>query len=186
MLKHISANSVLSYFLFAFIAMVGTSYINFLPGVVSALAGGIGFSDAQAGEIVAINGYGALFGSIAAIFLVRRIEWKRPMFLCLLLLAGLDIATLWIDELQLMLAWRFMAGLVGGLCMGIAFSVLARLKSPDRAFGTLLFIQFSLGAVVISLLPSLQASISDYAVFYVMAFLAVLSLIFLLSVSFFF
>ncbi|WCN11902.1 MFS transporter [Marinomonas mediterranea] len=182
MLKHIFAQSVVSYFLFAFIAMVGTSYINFLPSVVSALAGGIGFSDAQAGEIVAANGYGALLGSIGAIFLVRKVEWKPAMYLCLLLLAGMDIGSVWIADFQLMMVWRFIAGLFGGLCMGIAFSVLARLNSPDRAFGTLLFIQFSLGAVVIALLPSLQAGMNDYAVFYVMALLALISLVFMFVV----
>ncbi len=178
MLKPIFARSAIPYFLFAFVAMVGTSYINFLPSVVSALAGGIGFSDTQAGEIVAVNGYGALLGSIGAIFLVRRVKWKTALSLCLFILAGMDITSIWIANFQWMMGWRFVAGLDGGLCMGIAFSVLARLNSPDRAFGTLLFIQFSLGAIVIALLPALQARINDYAVFYVMASLALISLIF--------
>lgn len=178
MSKPIFVQRVIPYFLFAFIAMVGTSYINFLPSVVSALAGGIEFSDSQAGEIVAANGYGALLGSIAAIFLVRRVKWRPAMYLCLFLLAGMDLTTIWIADFQLIMGWRFFAGFDGGLCMGIAFSVLARLNSPDRAFGALLFIQFSLGAIVITLLPSLQARINDYAVFYVMACLALVSLIF--------
>ena len=53
--------------------MAGLSYINFMPGVVNALAGGIGFSDAEAGQIIAANGYGGLIGSSTAIFWVRHI-----------------------------------------------------------------------------------------------------------------
>ncbi|WDE08844.1 MFS transporter [Thalassomonas viridans] len=174
-----NADSAAAYFFFAFIAMVGTSYINFLPGVVSALAGGIGFTDVEAGEVVAFNGYGALLGSIAAIFLVRRIYWKPAMFMFLLLLTMVDTATVWVSDYSVMLGWRLLAGLFGGLCMGIAFSVLARLNNPDRAFGALLFIQFSVGAIVMYLLPEFEAWLSAYAVFYVMAGFGLLSLTFL-------
>ena len=174
-----SPNSPLAYFFLAFIAMAGTSYINFLPGVVSALAGGIGFSDPQAGQVVAFNGYGALLGSLAAIFLVRRVSWQPVMLKLFALLAVVEAATLWLSDYSIMLGWRLLAGLLGGLCMGIAFAVLARLNNPDRAFGFLLFIQFSIGALVIYLLPLLEAQLGAYAVFYVMAALVVLSLLFL-------
>ena len=76
-----------SYFLLAFSAMAGLAYINFLPGVVNALAGGIGFSEAEAGQIVALNGYGGLLGSIVAIFLVRKLHWQSTMLILLALLA---------------------------------------------------------------------------------------------------
>ncbi len=187
MLKHfilrkVPANSAISYFFFAFIAMAGLSYINFLPGVVNALAGGIGFSDAEAGQVVALNGYGGLLGSTMAIFLVRRIHWQRTMFTFLAALVVVDLSTVWIvvDDYSLMLSWRFLAGVLGGLCVGIAFSVLARLSNPDRAFGALLFVQFSIGALVIYWLPALEAQLDAYAVFYVMASFALLSLVFLL------
>ncbi len=179
-LEKVPVNSPLAYFFLAFIAMAGLSYINFLPSVVNALAGGIGFSDAEAGQVVAINGYGGIVGSTGAIFLVRRIHWQRAMFAFLAALTAIDIGTVWIDDYSLMLGWRFVAGTVGGLCVGIAFSVLARLNNPDRAFGLLLFVQFSIGSLVIYLLPGLEALLSAYAVFYVMASFVLLSLVFLL------
>ena len=160
--------------------MAGLSYINFLPGVVAALAGGVGFSDPEAGQLVAFNGYGGLVGSIAAIFLVRRINWRRAMFTLLAVLTVIDLGTVSIDGYGIMLGWRFLAGVVGGLCVGIAFSVLARLNNPDRAFGTLLFVQFSVGSLVIYLLPGLETLLSAHAVFYIMASLALLALVFLL------
>ena len=180
MLKKIPSNSPLAYFYLAFIAMAGLSYINFLPGVVAALAGGVGFSDPEAGQLVAFNGYGGLVGSIAAIFLVRRINWRRAMFTFLAALTVVDLGTVCIDGYGIMLGWRFLAGVVGGLCVGIAFSVLARLNNPDRAFGTLLFVQFSVGSLVIYLLPGLETLLSAHAVFYIMASLALLALVFLL------
>jgi len=64
LLKKITANSLLAYFYLAFIAM----------------AGGIGFSDAEAGQLVSFNGYGGLVGSIAGIFIVGQIRWRLAMF----------------------------------------------------------------------------------------------------------
>jgi predicted MFS family arabinose efflux permease len=180
LLKKIPANSPLAYFFLAFIGMAGLSYINFLPGVVNALAGGIGFSDAEAGQVVALNGYGGLVGSTAAIFLVHRIHWQGAMFLFLAVLTVIDAGTVWVDDYSLMLGWRFLAGIVGGLCVGIAFSVLARLNNPDRAFGLLLFVQFSIGSIVIYLLPGLEALLHAHAVFYIMATFVMLSLVCLL------
>src|SRR5690606_25089589 len=118
----------------AFSAMAGLAYINFLPGVVNALAGGIGFSEAEAGQIVALNGYGGLLGSIVAIFFVRKLHWQSAMLTLLALLAVIDLATVWFTHYSALLAWRFFAGLCGGLSLGIAFAVLARLDNPDRAF----------------------------------------------------
>lgn len=165
--------------LLAFITMTGLSYINFLPGVVSALAGGIGFSDVQAGQIVAMNGYGGLLGTTIAIFLVRRLPCRPLLLACLLTLAVLDIASTRLDNLYLMLGWRFIAGVSGGLALGLAMALLARQANPDRAFGALLLVQFSIGSLVVYLLPALEAMLSAHAVFYVMASFSLLSLLIL-------
>lgn len=175
----IATTGTLAYCLLAFVAMAGLAYINFLPGVVNALAGNIGFSDAQAGQIVALNGYGGLLGSAIAIVLIRRVQWQYAMLTFLTLLAMVDLATAWVEPYPLLLGWRFGAGVLGGLCVGIGLAVLARLNDPDRAFGLLMFVQFSLGSVVIYLLPGLEIALGAHAVFYVMATLAALSLMLL-------
>ncbi len=170
----------LSDLLLAFMAMSALSYLNFLPGLVNALAGGIGFSDAAAGRIVALNGYGALLGSAMAIFLVRRIRWRPLLLLCLPVLAAMDISSVWLNTVDEMLSWRFVTGAIGGLAFGLVVAQLAKQSNPDRAFGTLLFLQFSLGSVVMVLLPTLEAQFGADAVFWVMAILSILSLLLLL------
>ena len=179
MLRKIGAESSLAYVFLAFIAMAGLSYINFLPGVVNALAGGLGFSDAEAGRVVALNGYGGIAGTMGAVFLVRRVDWRQVLLPALVVLAIIDVATVNIDDYRGMLGWRFLAGMVGGLCVGIALSVLARLNNPDRAFGLLLFLQFSVGSLVIYTLPSFELALGTHAVFCLMAALVFLSLVFL-------
>lgn len=170
----------LSDLFLAFIAMSALSYINFLPGLVNALAGGTGFSDAEAGQIVALNGYGALLGSGMAIFLLRRIRWRPLLLLCLPVLAAMDISSVGLNTVDEMLSWRFVAGAIGGLAFGLVVAQLAKQTNPDRAFGTLLFLQFSLGSVVMVLLPTLETQFGADAVFWVMAILSILSLLLLL------
>lgn len=185
MCKKILSNSFLSYFFLAFISMTGLSYINFLPGLVNALAGSVGFGAVQAGQIVSVNSYGGLLGSIAAIFLVRRMSWRMVVTISLTTLVLIDLVTLWIEGYEAMLIWRFFAGTIGGLCVGITFSVLARLSNPDRAFGLLLFIQFSIGSLVIYVLPGLESVWGPKAVFGVMVILSLLAMTFLALLSFF-
>ncbi|OKY27180.1 MFS transporter [Thalassotalea sp. PP2-459] len=181
-LNRTEKNSLFTYFLLAFIAMAGLAYINFLPGVVNALAVNVSYSSSDAGQIVASNSYGGIFGSMIAIFLVRHIAWRKATFACLALLVLIDLGTSRINGYSLMLSWRLMAGVIGGVCTGIVFSVLARLQSPDRAFGFLLFIQFLIGALVIGLLPTLEPILGTYTVFYIMASISMISLLFVLIV----
>lgn len=167
------------YLLLAFIAMATLAYLNYLPALVNALAADLGFTDAEAGQIVAANGYGALAGSAAAIYLVSKLRWQAALLSCLALLGILELSSVLADNYYLMLSWRFLAGIVGGLGLGIAFSVLARLPNPDRAFGLLLLLQFTTGSLVIYLLPLLSTLLGANAVFYAGAALAVIGLLFL-------
>lgn len=167
-----------SYLLLAFIAMAGLAYINFLPGLVSALATGLGLSDAQAGRVVALNGYGGIVGTALAVVLVRRAPWRRALLALFAGLAVIDAISAEVTAYPTMLGWRFLAGVVGGLCVGIAFAALARLPNPDRAFGLLLCAQFCLGSLVIYLLPRAEVAWGAPAVFYVMVAFAVLSFAF--------
>lgn len=175
----LNSSNLSAYFLYAFIAMAGLSYINFLPALVNALAGNIGFTEVQAGEIVALNGYGGLVGSLIAIFMVDKISWKPVLVKLFVVLIIVDISTAWINHYSLMLSWRFFAGLLGGLTVGINIAMLARLKNPDRAFGLLLFVQFFIGSLVIFILPDVEPISGPYAVFYIMASIVMLSLVFL-------
>lgn len=176
--KKTNINTYVSYFFLAFVATAGLSYMNYLPSLVNALAGELGFTSVQAGQIVAINGYGGLLGIAMAILLVTKINQRSTIILALLILTLTDLASAWIDNYELMLGWRFFAGTLGGLCVGLAFSSIARTKNPDRGFGFLLLTQFSVGSLVILLLPGLEFLFGSEAVFCVMAGITLTSIAF--------
>ncbi|MCF6442997.1 MFS transporter [Pseudoalteromonas luteoviolacea] len=165
------------YFAVAFIAMSGLSYINFLPGLMNALANGLGHTESQAGQVVALNGYGALFGTALAILSVKNIHWKPTIISAMSVLLLLELTTPAIINFDALLVLRFAAGFAGGLAVGVSFSVLAKMYNTNRAFGFLLFIQFIIGALVMYTLPQLELNFGAYAVFYVMATIAALSIL---------
>ncbi|BBN81491.1 hypothetical protein PA25_14760 [Pseudoalteromonas sp. A25] len=157
--------------------MSGVFYVNFLPSVVSTLVHSGSFNEVQAGQIVAFNGYGSLIGSTVAVFMVRVVAWRSVISLSLLIMAAIDLSTIWIDSYSTMLAWRFGSGIVGGVIVGIAFSVIARLKDPDRGFALLIFLQFACGSMVIYLLPNDETGSAHQVVFAVMGGCALLALL---------
>ncbi len=165
-----------TYFLVAFITMSTMAYMNFLPSIIDALANKIGFTPNQAGQIMAMNGYGGLLGLASAIFIVGRLPWQKSITMFLVFMIALDIFTPAISKYYQFMVGRFLSGMFGGLAMGIMFAVIAQLSKPDRAYGLLLFLQFSIGALVVYLIPSLENAISPYVTFYIMAVVATLGL----------
>ncbi|MBT0588041.1 MFS transporter [Alteromonas oceanisediminis] len=165
-----------SYFLVAFCTMACMAYINFLPAVVDVMINGLGLSQQQAGEVVAINGYGGLLGLALAVCLGASCPWRKIVVYCLVTMMVLDLTSPFTQDGNFLVVWRFFSGVMGGVSMGIMFSFIARLPVPDKAFGLLLFLQFVLGSLVIYLLPELERSLSQYSAFHLMAGLALLGL----------
>ena len=154
-----AADRLWLYALLALVATAGFFYVNIMAAIVDGLVTGLGFSNAQAGTIGAANIYGASVGSFAAVLLVRRIAWRPALFVLLSLLLLLDLGSTLVREPGLLTALRALHGFVGGMAVGVTYSVIARTRSPDRAFGMLLLVQFGLGGLGVMFLPTL---VPDY------------------------
>ena len=172
----LAPNHPLAYLFVAFVATAGIFYINIQPGIVSALVEGLGFTDQQAGRAMAMNSYGATLGAFLAFFWLGGWHWKYKIASLFLLLITIELTTQFVSSPQLMTIWRFLAGTVGGVTVGLGFSILSRLNSTDRAFGTLLALQFLLGSVIIYIRSWIEAQVGVYGVFYVLAIFVAVSL----------
>lgn len=147
------------YALLALVATAGFFYVNIMAAIVDGLVTALGFSNPQAGTVGAANIYGASVGSFAAVLLVRRIAWRPALFALLSLLLLLDLGSTPVRDPTVLTALRALHGFVGGMAVGVAYSVIARTRSPDRAFGMLLLVQFGLGGLGVMFLPTL---VPDY------------------------
>lgn len=139
----------------AFLATAGLFYVNIMPAIVEGLIEALGFTNQQAGAVGSANMYGAAFGALAIVFMVRRLNWRLAAALFLATLVILDLAAIGVSDPTTLTTLRFVHGLVGGMLVGTAFSVIARTEQPDRTFGVLLFVQFGLGGLGVMVIPGL-------------------------------
>jgi predicted MFS family arabinose efflux permease len=173
----IRENSVMAYGLLAFVASAGIFYVSAIPSIISALVDGVGFTAKQAGYAVSANGYGSMVGALIAVGLVRHLAWKKAVSTLFIFMIVIELVSTQITSPDVMLAWRFIAGLFGGCSVGFGLSVLARLSNPDRAYGGLLVLQFGMGGLIIYLRLIVEPYLGVAGVFVMLAILMGVSLL---------
>ena len=148
-------DGLLAAALLAFLATAGFFYVNIMAALVPGLVDGLGFSQGDAGRIGSLNIYGAAFGALFAVAIVGRVRWRAFAACALIVLMALDAVSILVAKPGTLMALRFLHGTVGGALVGVAYSVFARTRSPDRVFGMLLAVQFGLGGLGVMVLPRL-------------------------------
>ncbi len=151
----VSPNSMIARLMLAFLATAGLFYVNIMPAIVSGLIEALGFSNQQAGTVASANMYGAAFGALLIVFVIKRLNWQLMSLIFLLGLITLDLLSIGMTDYAALVAIRFAHGFTGGMLVGTGFSIIARTVQPDRTFGVLLFVQFGLGGVGVMLIPGL-------------------------------
>ena len=162
--------------LLAFLATAGLFYVNIMPALVAGLIDGLGFTNRQAGFVGSANVYGAACGALIAVFLVRRLPWRRVEVVALTLLLVLDLISTQVTTVVPLIALRFAHGIVGGVSVGIGLAVIARTKIPDRAFGMLLTVQYGAGGLGIMFLPALSHRFGPRVLFLALAAFTLITL----------
>ena len=175
-------DSLWLYLLFALLATAGFFYINIMSAIVDGLITGLGFSNVEAGLVGSANIYGASVGSLCAVFIVRHVQWKRALVVLFGLLMAIDLVSTVIHDPLALAVVRAGHGFIGGMTVGIAYSVMARLNSPDRAFGMLLVLQFGLGGLGVMFLPLLVPLYGAQILFLVLAALTAIALVSMLAI----
>jgi hypothetical protein len=91
-------------------------------------------------------------------------------------LIAIDALSIFVGKPMLMIGLRFIHGCVGGLSVGIAFSVMARTTEADKTFGYLLVVQYSLGGLGIMVLPPLVPEYGTWVLFAALSSFSVVTL----------
>jgi predicted MFS family arabinose efflux permease len=159
-------NGEVARVLLSFLATAGLFYVNIMPALVDGLIDGLGFTNQQAGFVGSANVYGAAFGALLAVFLIKKKTLERVAVLLLLSLIAMDILSIYISSAELMIGARFVHGFIGGLLVGIGFAVISRTTEADRTFGYLLTVQFGLGGVGLMYLPGLVPEYGTSVLFF--------------------
>ena len=147
-----------------------------MSAIVDGLITALGFANAEAGLVGSANIYGASVGSLCAVFIVRHVRWRPALLALFLLMISIDLASTLIHAPGLLADVRGVHGVIA------VYSVMARLHSPDRAFGVLLVLQFGLGGLGVMFLPQLVPQFGARILFMVLAGLTALALVSMLAV----
>ena len=178
-LPRAAPEGLLAAVLLAFLATAGLFYVNIMPALVAGLIDGLGFTNRQAGFVASANVYGAACGALVAVFLVRRIPWRRAEVVALILLLLLDLVSTQVTTAGPLTALRFVHGVVGGISVGIGLAVMARTRVPDRAFGMLLTVQYGAGGLGVMFLPRLAHQFGPQVLFLALAAFTLITLLML-------
>ncbi len=169
-------DSLLAAVFLAFLATAGLFYVNIMAAIVDGLINGLGLSAKQAGQIGSANIYGAAFGALISVALVKRVPWKQLAVVCLLVLITIDLLSTKISTYGVLLPVRLFHGIIGGILTGTGFAVIARTSSPDRVFGMLLFVQFGIGGLAYYQLPQLTPIYGSQSLFIALALFSLVTL----------
>jgi predicted MFS family arabinose efflux permease len=150
-----SANGEVARVLLSFLATAGLFYVNIMPALISGLIEGLGFSNRDAGLVGSANIYGAALGALTAVFIVKKIPWRKTSVFLLLSLIMLDGLSTQLEQPIALIITRLCHGCLGGMLVGIGFAVISRTTAADRTFGYLLTVQFGLGGLGLMYLPGL-------------------------------
>ena len=176
----LSRNNFISRVFLAFLATAGLFYVNIMPAIIDGLINALGFTNQQAGAVGSANMYGAAFGALLIAFLVRRLNWRLAALVFLLLLIAMDLASLAVTDPTLLTGLRFVHGFIGGMLIGTGFAVIARTEQPDRTFGVLLFVQFSLGGLGVMFIPGLVPQFGTAILFLTLVAFSAITLVMLI------
>jgi predicted MFS family arabinose efflux permease len=178
-LPKVSPNSMTARFLLAFLATAGFFYVNIMPALVDGLKVGLGFSNKQAGLVGSCNVYGAAGGAFLIAFLVRHLNWRTAAHFLLLGLIGMDLLSMLVKSPFALMGTRFLHGFIGGMLVGLSFSIFARTIAPDRTFGVLLLVQVFAGGLGVMSLPLLVPRFGTNILFATLILFSVTTLVML-------
>ncbi len=170
---------MLARILLAFLATAGFFYVNIMPALVDGLKVGLGFTNKQAGLVGSCNVYGAATGAFLIAFLVRRIHWRPWAHFLLLGLIGMDLLSMLVKDPSVLMGARFVHGFIGGMLVGISYSIFARTIAPDRTFGVLLLVQVFAGGLGVMSLPLLVPKFGTSVLFATLILFSLITLVML-------
>ena len=158
---------------------VGPAAIILMPLIVGGLVDSYGFTEQQAGAIATAEGIGLVLGLLTAAFWVRSVNWRSALLAGLAVYAALNFGSSLTEGYTGILALRFLSGFLGGGVFAVIVAALGDNREPDRAFGIAQAVQGLVMGLLFAGAPALMAASGINTLFYLMASLAVVTMVFL-------
>ncbi|MCC7489466.1 MAG: MFS transporter [Gammaproteobacteria bacterium] len=155
---------------------LGPAAMILMPMIVGGLVDGYGYSEQQAGNIAAMEGFGLVVASVLAALWIRAVSWTRALLASFLAYAALNAVSAGVEGYAPLLALRFLSGFAGGCVFAVTVAALGDEREPDRAFG---FAQAVQGALMLAAFFAAPLLLAQGGVGALYALLAAASLVML-------
>jgi predicted MFS family arabinose efflux permease len=174
--SNLSVNSRATVSTAILFCVVGAAAFLIMPLLIGAATEEFQLAESQQGFLAALVMSGSAISAILAIFWVRRVDWRKAMFIAALILGlGHGFAVFANDYSYLFLA-VFIASLGGGTAYSLAITILSDNDNPDRVFGYCVAAQVTFQVVGLLLFPGIIKSGGLDALLMILSSLAFVSL----------
>ena len=163
----------------ACILIAGTSIlaIGVQPIFIGLLVERLSLTLAQQSAVMSAEMCGSILGTLVCIPLMRRCSIRRCALIAGLALLAANLLTAHAEQLQGLLATRFVSGVGSGVLYAYAVYGLGGLRDPDRSYGVLLFLQTALFALVAATMPVIAGRLGfSWAIDYIAAWFVLVCL----------
>jgi predicted MFS family arabinose efflux permease len=148
---------------------LGPATVILMPLIVGGVIDDYGFSDQQAGTMASLEGLGLVCGLLLGAQWVRKLSWRKILFIGFLLYAVLNVISASIQAFTLLVSIRFLTGFTGGSIFAIVVAALGDNKEPDRAFGIGQGVQGAMMFAVFAAAPYILEGRTIGTLFYILA-----------------
>lgn len=147
-------NSATSIFAAIGVMVMVPMFFLVMPIYVGALADDYGFTNAQIGYLISIELGSAALASLTALFWLRKFNWRKVIFLFLIVLAAANLISIQVDgSYEALLFIRAFAGFAAGAMMAVALAALGDTHKQDRNFALGIAGQLGVSGSLLLVLP---------------------------------
>lgn len=124
------------------IHLTGPSVFVLQPIVVQGLVEQMGFSAQQANFTMFVEGGGKAIASVALIWLVSKVSWRRLLLVALLTMVAGNIASIFVRQNETFLVLRSLTGAAAGIIVPLSYATVGLTPKADRNFGLMWVVLF--------------------------------------------
>lgn len=151
------------------ILVLGSLNYPLTPVLVGAIADHLPITPQQAGLVATADMLGMFAASVAALFWVRRFDWRRASLALSIGLVIAHVLSAFCTSLAPLLAARLVAGFFGGSMMALGNTVLSDTRNPERKTALFNIAQQGVLSAIFLLMPQ---SVANFGVLGAFGFMA--------------
>ena len=151
------------------LGIIGNLAAYILPVIVGGIVDYLNLTVQQAGYAATAEMAGLGIGAFSFSFVILKVSWRFFALLALILVTVANIITPHLNDPYMLMAVRLLAGIGGGMLLGVGNSGLASTTAPERIMGMVVVLSMLVAALALYIFPLLLAADGIKTMFFAIA-----------------